>query len=350
MKRSNPSTIRDCTVAVTGGAGFLGSHLVKHLIEDRGCKVIVIDNLCAGRMDFIHPEATFVHHDISSSEEFLHNLFIKHEVRFVFNYAAWPYVPDSYARPMQVFNTNAVGAIKVINAAQEAGCEAILQVSSAELYGRGWIVETTTPENKECRTYGVGSIDEEAPVAPHSTYGAAKAAADYYCQCAWKERKTPVISLRQFNSVGESDILHPYVIPAIIGQLMEGKRDGMYYRVDLGNNSERDFLYAGDAVRMAVELLEKGSFGEVYNSGSEQSVKMYDLATMIGQLMKRDCVVRHDKTRDRAWEIWSLRSCNDKLFSVIDYRPNVPLEVALARTIGSLGVLASVGIWNPKGQ
>lgn len=345
MKRSNPSSIENCVVAVTGGCGFLGSRLVEHLIEDRNCEVIVIDNLCAGRREFIHPMATFVHHDISASEEFLRHLFIRHNVRFVFNYAAYPYVPDSYERPMHVFNTNATGAIKVINAAQEAGCEGILQVSSAELYGRGFVTHDIHEDSDENK----GRISENNLIEPHSTYGAAKAAADYYCQCAWKERKTPVIALRQFNCVGERDILHPYVIPAIVGQLMEGKRDGMYYRVDLGNNSSRDFLYSGDAVQMAVELLEKGQFGEVYNSGSEDSIKIYDLATMLGKIMRRDCVVKHDKARDRAWEIWHLQSDNTKLYSAIDYRPQVGLEETLSRTVNSLQELRAAGLWNPEG-
>lgn len=307
-------TIRDTNVCVVGGAGFLGSHLVDHLIMDRNCKVTVLDNLCVGRKQFLHPEARFIHCDITGGEEFLRHVFQRHEIQFVFNYAAWPYIPDSFERPLQVFSVNATGAIKVINAAQEAGCQGILQVSSAEIYG----------------TSRGGNLTESAEVAPHSTYGAAKAAVDYFCQSAWKERLTPVIALRQFNCVGERET-HPYVIPEIISQLDKDRV------IKLGNNSFRDFQYAGDAVRMATELLEKGQFGDVYNMGSETGVQIYDLAAMIGEQMgwgrERPVVIEVDPARVRPWEIWHLQSNNAKLYRTIETRPRIPLEESLARTI-----------------
>lgn len=303
--------IRKCNVCVVGGAGFLGSHLVDHLVVNRGCRVTVLDNLCVGRREFVHPSARFVHCDITSSEEFMRQVFHRDRIEYVFNYAAWPYIPDSFERPLQVFNVNATGAIKVINAAQDAGCRGILQVSSAEIYG-----SNTT-----------GELDEHSEVAPHSTYGAAKAAVDYYCQSAWKERATPVIALRQFNCVGERET-HPYVIPEIISQLDASSV------VHLGNNSFRDFQYAGDAVRMAVRLLEKGEWGEVYNMGSDSGVLIYDLARMIGNLMGHEKIeIITDETRKRPWEIWYLLSCSDKLYSAIGVPERTSLEDALRATI-----------------
>lgn len=320
-------TIEECNVAVVGGAGFLGSHIVDHLINDRNCKTLVIDNLVAGRLDFINPKATFVHHDITGSEEYLRRLFAAHGTRFVFNYAAYPYIPDSFARPLRVFDVNATAALKVINAAQEAGCEGILQVSSAEIYGSGLSDD--------------GQIDESFPVIPHSTYGVAKAAVDSLVQVRWKERQTPAIALRQFNCIGERDITHPYVIPEIARQFHNSdQRDGMYYEIHLGNNSFRDFLYAGDQARIAVELLEEGEFGEVYNLGSEAGTKIYDLAHLIGKVMGIPRVaVKRDAERIRPWEIWHLLSDNSKIYSAVDARPEVNLEEALKRTIASFDEL-----------
>lgn len=336
-------SIRNTQVAVVGGAGFLGSHLVNHLIDDRGCEVLVVDNLCAGRRQFIHQKANFLHHDITTSEEFLLGAFVAHRIEYVFNYAAYPYIPVSFERPLHVFNVNANGAIKVINAAQEAGCKGIIQVSSAEIYGehRGnW--DGDPSESK---------LDESAPIIPHSTYGAAKAAVDYYCQCAWRERKTPVIALRQFNCVGERET-HPYVIPEIIGQLskhlttynpqlsttrlLTSEELGRHKpTIQLGNNSVRDFMYAGDAVRIAVELLERGGFGEVYNLGSEEGIKIYDLAKRIGKLMGfADVQVEEDPARKRPWEIWNLLASNEKINTILVNRPPlVSLDESLTRTI-----------------
>lgn len=350
-------SIRNCSVAVVGGAGFLGSHAVNYLIEDRGCDVLVIDNLVVGRREFIHPKAKFEHHDITTSEEHIRNLFVKYKVEYVGNWAAYPYIPISFARPKLVSEVNFMGAINIINAAQEAGCKGILQVSSAEIYGGTDIVGLHNDSLRD-------GINEHFPIQPHSTYGAAKAAVDYYCQCAWRERRTPVIALRQFNCVGERET-HPYVIPEIIGQLAAQQTwedygmigmgmldppsgckfyDGRVMRlrtpqsaaVKLGNNSLRDFMYAGDAVRIAVELLERGQFGEVYNLGSESGVKIYDLAKAIGTLMGfADVKVEEDATRKRPWEIWHLQSDNTKINAVLGDSKTLPLSLgfALRKTI-----------------
>lgn len=340
--------IRQCRVAIVGGAGFLGSHLVDHLVEDRGCEVWVVDNLVVGRQ-FVHKEAHFVHHDITTSEEFMRKLFDRELIDFVFNYAAYPYVPDSFARPKKVCDVNFMGAISVINAAQEAGVKAVLQVSSAEIYGEGYGDGRTLEQQPR--------LNESAPVNPHSSYGVAKAAVDNWVQVRWREAKTPCIALRQFNCVGERET-HPYIVPEIISQLagqqVLERNDSAYKGLDkfrgptnnagivrLGNNSFRDFLYAGDAVKIAVELLERGQFGEVYNLGSETGIKMYDLAKLIGKLMGfADVVVEQDPARVRPWEIWHLQSDNSKIQACVPslLKGELPwrltsLEEALRRTI-----------------
>lgn len=294
----------------------MGSHLVEHLIKDRGCSVLVLDNLITGQKRFVHPKAHFEWCDITQSEERMKKLFEAHKIEYVFNYAAEPYVPLSFSRPLHVFDTNARAALMVMNAAQEAGVKGILQISSAEIYGHGFPFKLT----------------EDSSVLPHSTYGASKAAVDYLVQVRSREAKTPAIALRQFNCVGERET-HPYIIPEIIEQVhrnvIEGKAN-----VYLGNNSSRDFLYAGDAVRMAVELLESGTYGEVYNMGSEDVITMYDLAVFIGKLMGVAVTVVESEDRKRPWEIWHLQSQNAKLYSMIVYRPKTTLAEALSKTIG----------------
>lgn len=327
---------------MVGGAGFLGSHLVDYLIEERGCDVLVIDNLVAGRREFVHPKARLEHCDITKSEYRMKNLFAAHKSKFVFNYAAQPYVPLSFARPLHVFETNATGAMQVINAAQESGCcEAILQVSSAEIYGE---VYGDKPDAGINRNGETDKINEKDSIDPHSTYGVAKMAVDAYVQTAWRERQTPCIALRQFNCAGARET-HPYIVPEIIGQLDKYRMNDREYLyatsdgapvVKLGSNTYRDFLWAGDAVRLAVRLLECGQFGEVYNLGSETGIKMYDLAVMIGKLMGfAEVRVEPDPDRVRPWEIWHLQSCNDKLRAAIgpDETPLTTLEDALRKAI-----------------
>lgn len=312
--------IRNTKVAVIGGAGFIGSHLVNHLIDDRNCEVLVLDNLITGRKDFIHPKAKFQWCDITHSESQMRKIFEIHEIEYVFNYAAEPYIPVSFSRPLHVFDINARGALLVMNAAQDAGVKGVLQVSSAEIYG-------DAPNHK---------IDENYPARPHSTYGASKLAIDVLVQSAWKERKTPAIAMRQFNCLGERET-HEYVIPVIIEQIQKCKdnpgQPQNTAEIKLGNNSFRDFQYAGDAVRMAVELLEKGDFGEVYNMGSEEGIQIYELASKIALLMDVSLTIEEDPSRMRPWEIWHLQSDNTKLYKTIEARPQVSLDEALKRTL-----------------
>lgn len=298
-------------VVVIGGAGFIASHLVDHLIEDRKCNVFVLDNLITGRREFVHPKAKFIWCDITHSEGELYKIFKSNKIDYIFNYSAEPYIPVSFERPLHVFDINARGALMVMNAAQDAGVQGILQVSSAEIYG-------DAPNHK---------IDENYPARPHSTYGASKLAIDALVQARWRENKTPVIALRQFNVIGSRET-HPYVVTTIIEQLHKGNGT-----IKLGNNSFRDFQDVRDAVRMATELLEKGQFGEVYNMGSEKGVKIYRLAEIVAHIMKKKLKIVVDKNRVRPWEIWHLQSNNRKLYKVISYRPRYNLKDSLEFTI-----------------
>ena len=302
--------IKNVNVCVIGGAGFIGSHLVDYLINERDCNVLVLDNLITGQTKNINPKAKFIWHDIRDNENELTRIFQSHQIEYVFNYAAEPYIPECFERPMHFFDINATSVLRVLNACQVADIKGLLQVSSAKIYGDM-----------------VGKITEKDPVEPHSTYGVSKLAADGLVQVRWKEAKVPAIAMRQFNCVGEKET-HEYVIPEIISQLSKSNK------VKLGNNSFRDFQYAGDAVSMAVELLEKGEFGEVYNMGSEDGIQIYDLANLIGKLMGHESVeIEVDQARVRPWEIWHLQSDNTKLYSAIGNKIPTSLEESLKRTI-----------------
>lgn len=310
--------IRDCKVMVVGGAGFLGSHLVNHLIEDRNCEVSVLDNLASGRREFIHKDANFWHYDITHDERGLHQILNQLKPEYVFNYAACPYIPVSFDRPLYVSNVNAFGAMKLINACHESGVKGVLQVSSAEIYGGSGY--SPNPNQK---------INEFHPVQPHSTYGASKAMVDFYVQARWREAKVKCIALRQFNCLGERET-HPYVITEIMSQLAKPIKE---YKILLGNNATRDFMYAGDAVRYAVSILESERWGEVFNLGSEASISVYELASVTSILTGHGKVlIETDVARMRPWEIWHLQSDNSKVRNATKDRFNTCLEEAIGKT------------------
>ena len=145
--------IKKVNVCVIGGAGFIGSHLVDYLINERDCNVLVLDNLITGQTKNINPKAKFIWHDIRDNENELTRIFQSHQIEYVFNYAAEPYIPECFERPMHFFDINATSVLRVLNACQVANIKGLLQVSSAEIYGDM-----------------VGKITEKDPVEPHSTY------------------------------------------------------------------------------------------------------------------------------------------------------------------------------------
>jgi nucleoside-diphosphate-sugar epimerase len=306
-------TINGSSVAIIGGAGFLGSHLTDFLIEERECQVVVIDNLSVGRREYVHPYASFVWHDVLSYEDRLADILREHKTQWVFMVAAIPFVPDGFKRPLHTFEVTATSVLRVLCAAQEANVAGTLVVSSAEIYGA-----TVS-----------GPVTEETLVKPHSTYAAAKQAADSLVQVRWHEAGVRSLAARQFNSYGPRT-LNPLVLTTIIDQLSEGPL------VKLGNDTTRDFQYCDDTVRIWVELLERGEWGEVVNCGSETYIKIYDLARMVGNVMGYDSIeieVDPSRVRPQKVEVWHLHADCKKLHGLIGYRERVSLEDGIRRTL-----------------
>ena len=305
------------SACVIGGAGFLGSHVVHKLVA-QGVDVSVMDDLSIGKLAWLPNKCKLHSVDISHPEVSIAYLAKRFDrVDCVFNYAAKPFIPDSFQNPIDFVNTNTVGAFKVLEACRLAGVKRFLQVSSAEVYG-----------NSISFSSSVRKLNELSPLAPPSTYASTKTAIDSLCVAGFLERDIPVIILRQFNCVGERET-HPYVIPEIIQQLHKSNE------IYLGANTARDFLYAGDAADMAIELIAMGEPGEVYNMGSQSSIQIYDLARLIGSIMRpnEEIEIVTDSTRFRPCDILHLCSDNSKLFSTITTRPKVTLTAALEKTI-----------------
>ncbi len=296
---------------IIGGAGFIGSHVVDALLSG-GHEVVVMDNLISGRREFVPKDAEFRWGDIRSPRD-LARIFKNEVFQRVINLAAQPYIPNCYDDPELFFETNANGTLNVLRAVEEF-CPKdarFLQYASAEEYGTQ-----------------KGKIDEDVAVRPQSTYGVSKVAADYLCQVRHKESGIYAIALRQFNCYGPRET-HEYVIPEIISQLDKGPK------VRLGNiKAERDFLYVGDAARYAIELLEKGAAGEIYNLGSQGCISIEELARTIGRAMgHKEIEIEIDPKKLRPWDIERLQSDNGKIHKVVSYRPATTFPLGLSLTI-----------------
>lgn len=293
---------------IIGGAGFIGSHIVDSLIEKKE-QVVVIDNLISGNKDFINEKAIFEWGDIRVKQD-LKRIFKKYKFDRVMNLAAQPYIPECFDDPELFFETNANGTLNVLMICEKYNID-ILQYASAEEYG------TQTKK-----------INEDTAVNPQSTYGVSKVAADYLCKVRNKESGLQVISLRQFNCYGERET-HEYVIPEIISQL---SKSNIVY---LGNiKAERDFLYVKDAAEYAIELLEKGLVGEMYNLGSSECINIENLTYLIADLMGvKNVKIKIDENKLRPDDIERLESDNTKIHQVVDYRPQTSFKEGLKKTI-----------------
>jgi nucleoside-diphosphate-sugar epimerase len=295
---------------VIGGAGFIGSHIVDLLIE-QGHNVYVMDNLISGNKGFLHAKAKFVWGDIRSTRD-VERVFEKFSpIDRCINLAAQPYIPNCYDDPELFFETNANGTLNILRACEKFKVGKFLQYASAEEYGTQ-----------------KGKINEQVAVNPQSTYGVSKVAADYLCQVRHRESGVHAIALRQFNCYGPRET-HEYVIPEIISQLAAGST------VHLGNiKAERDFLFVRDAAKYAVELLEKGQPGEIYNLGASSCISIEMLARVIGRLMGHDSItIEIDPKKLRPWDIERLEADNTKIHQIVEYRPKTSFEDGLRLTI-----------------
>ncbi len=236
-------------IVVTGGAGFIGSHLVDAFIA-AGNDVVVIDNLWAhggGRRENLHPRASFVHMDIR--DEAVKRIF--HEVKpdVVCHHAAQHSVAIGSRDPQFDANVNIVGMLNVLESAVAAGTRKVIFASSAATYGD----VTKLP------------VDENAPQRPVSPYGISKMVTEHYLRFYQSEHGLDYTSLRYGNVYGprQDPNGEAGVIAIFAAKFLA--REGV--RLDWDGEQSRDYVYVGDVVRANLAALTKGS-GEAYVIGT----------------------------------------------------------------------------------
>ena len=303
-------------ILVTGGAGFIGSCFVRHILNKYSdYKVINLDALTyAGNIENLddvkdNKNYTFVHGNICD-KKLVRDLIA--EVDCVVNFAAESHVDRSITGPEIFIETNVQGTLNLLQNAKELGVDRYLQVSTDEVYG----------------TLGkTGYFYETTPLAPNSPYSASKASADMLVRAYHETYKMPVLTTRCSNNYG------PYqypekLIPFFISQLLKGKKVPVY-----GDGlNVRDWLYVYDHCAAIDTVLHKGRVGEVYNIGGHNEKTNMEITRLILEAMgKDDSSIEHVKDRlghDRRYAI-----SNDKIQSELGWEPSLTFEEGIKITI-----------------
>jgi UDP-glucose 4-epimerase len=232
---------------VTGGAGFIGSHLVDALVA-RGDEVVVLDDLSTGRREFVHPAATLVEHDVREPYET--------DAEVVFHLAAQADVGTSMQKPGFDAEVNVVGTVNVLEAARAAGAHLVFASTGGAIYGD---VDGPAPE--------------DAPLRPVSAYGLAKRSAEEYVDGWNRIFDSGHVVLRFANVYGprQSAALEGGVIAIFLEQLSKGEQTAIY-----GDGAiTRDFVHVDDVVR-ALLLAAEHRRG-VFNVGTGVATSIADL-------------------------------------------------------------------------
>ena len=303
-------------ILVTGGAGFIGSCFVRHMLKKHSdYKIINLDALTyAGNIENLddvknNPNYKFVHGDICDR-----NLVrdLAAQVDCVVNFAAESHVDNSIKHPEIFVKTNVEGTLNLLQAAKEFKIERYLQVSTDEVYGSlgktGYFYETT-------------------PLAPNSPYSASKASADLLVRAYYETYKLPTLNTRCSNNYG------PYqypekLIPFFISKLLRNEKVPVY-----GDGlNVRDWLYVYDHCEAIDRVLHNGKIGEVYNIGGHNEKTNLEITHLILDAMGKDeSSIEYVEDRlghDRRYAI-----SNDKIMKELNWSPSVTFEEGIKMTI-----------------
>jgi UDP-glucose 4-epimerase len=265
---------------VTGGAGFIGSHIVEELIQ-QGYYVVILDDLSTGKLGNIEAllkdsDAKFVQGSVTKLS-LLRRAF--QGAQYVFHQAAIPSVPRSVAKPLASHEANVTGTLKVLITARECGVGKVIYASSSSVYG-----DTPTLPKHEGMT-----------PHPQSPYALTKCAGEHYCQIFEDIYGLPTASLRYFNVYGprqDPESEYAAVIPKFAKRVRDSERPIIF-----GDGEQtRDFTFVKDVVQANLLAAESDATG-VFNIGRGASTSLNELANLITSIMGKDLNTIYQESR-----------------------------------------------------
>jgi UDP-glucose 4-epimerase len=302
---------------VTGGAGFIGSHLVEHLLRD-GWNVRVLDNLSTGKANNLKNLAhkiDFIQGTIND-QSILRPAIAGCDV--VFHLAALPSVARSLIDPMTTHEVCATGTLSVLDAARQMGVRRVLYAASSSAYGG-------TP----------GALRSESdPIAPLSPYASSKLSGELYCQSFTTVYGLETVRLRFFNVFGpRQDARSPYtgVIALFIAGMLAGKRP----TVQGDGLQSRDFTYVENAVQALIRAADApAAVGKVYNIGNGETTTILKLVQHLNDILGTDLAPIPGPAR--AGDVRHSQANIALAQQDLDYEPSVTFVEGLRRTVEAL--------------
>ena len=310
---------------ITGGAGFIGSHLAERLLQD-GYEVEIIDDLSTGSIDNIahlkgDKRFSYVI-DSVTNEPLLAELIDRSDV--VFHLAAAVGVKLIVEQPVHTIETNVHGTEVVLKHANKKK-KLVFIASTSEVYGK-----STAVPFREGAEVVLG-----ATVKHRWAYACSKLIDEFLALAYWKERKLPVVIVRLFNTVGPRQTgQYGMVLPTFVRQALAGQPITVF-----GDGKQsRSFTYVGDVVDALVKLAhEPRAIGEVFNIGNTSEVTISDLAERVKALSDSDSPIEfipYDEAYEAGFEDMPRRVPDiSKLCSLIGYRPKLQLDEIIQTVI-----------------
>ncbi|MEX1041973.1 MAG: SDR family oxidoreductase [Pirellulaceae bacterium] len=299
---------------VTGGAGFIGSHIVDALLE-RGDQVVVLDNLSTGNRDNLpldHPKLTFVEGSVTDPGAVSAAVW---GVDTVFHQAALASVPLSVERPLDTHLHCATGTLNVLNEARKCGVRRVVYAASSSAYG-------DLP--------GLAKRETDLP-APLSPYAVAKLTGEHYCQAFYHTYGLETVGLRYFNVFGpRQDPDSPYsaVIPIFITLLLSGRPPVIF-----GDGQQsRDFTFVQNIVRANLNAAAApGVAGKSINVANGKSTSLLVLIKLLNEMLGTDIAPEHQPPR--AGDVRDSMADNTLAQRLLGYEVEVDFEEGLRRSI-----------------
>jgi nucleoside-diphosphate-sugar epimerase len=299
---------------VTGGGGFIGSHLARRLLRD-GFEVRVLDNFATGRRENlldVWDDVELVEGDIQSYER-VHNAVRGCHV--VAHLAALPSVPRSVQDPLTSNATNVTGTLNILLAARDAGIGRLVYASSSSVYG----ANPDMPKR------------EEQPTLPISPYAVAKLAGESYCRAFNEVFGLETVSLRFFNVFGPGqDPLSQYaaVIPRFITSLLDGRPPTIF-----GDGEQsRDFTYVDNVLDgIVLALGTPGNRGQAFNLATGHGVTLNELHGLLAEIIGSDVEPVYEEARPG--EVRHSEADISRAREALGFEPAVSTQEGLARTV-----------------